>query len=355
MSILGQRALFYTTDSKPECSRNQAPPVPQRRFGSQDCSRVRLQFDDPHLTALPGEQQSWPEVIGRDQSGRIKVGLDFDSTCMAVYGKQEGADRGRHPRKKEKPGFQPKFAVLSGLDVMVHQRLYPESRGLNSGFSELYREAKDRLPRRSALEWVRGDGGLYSNQNVRMLQSQGLIFGISAMKTSHMWRAIDRLPAESWQRFEDQHGRPVELAELYYKPASWPAPMRVFILSRRLRKTSQTRLWQQEEYDIYAYLTNYEGSLWERYKFCVGRCTVEKCIRESKLGFDWHHLPCGQWDAVRWSAAGRTIRPDTIRRQILAVPGRFGPVNCEILHLPAWWPHRHHIRHAQRERSDLKN
>jgi hypothetical protein len=144
---------------------------------------------------------------------------------------------------------------------------------------------------------------------------------------------------------------------------------------RRLRNSSQKKLLEEEKYDIYAYLTNYEGSLWERFKFCVGRCTVEKCIRESKLGFDWHHLPCAEFsanraylghvqlaynlmisfrltalggDAARWSA-------DTVRRRLLAIPGRFGPGNPDILHLPKWWPHRHHLRHACRELTDFKS
>ena len=240
-----------------------------------------------------------PGGIRRDRKGRFKVGLDFDSTCMAVYGKQEGADRGRHPRKKDKPGFQPKFAFLSGLDATIHHRLYPESAGLNSGFPEFYRGAKGRLPRRTVLQWVRGDCALYSKENVKMLEGEGLTFGISAQKTPHMKAAIGRLPEEAWQEFQDQQGRPVELAELYYRPATWPGPKRVFILSRRLKESPQKKLWDEEKYQIYAYLTNASGSLWERYKFCVGRCTVEKCIRESKLGFDWHHLPCAEWDANR--------------------------------------------------------
>jgi hypothetical protein len=323
----------------------------------------------------PRGAQSWAEVIERDERGRIKVGLDLDSTCMAVYGKQEGADRGRHPRKKDKPGFQPKFAFLSGLDVMVHQRLCPESRGLNSGFGEFYAESKDRLPRGTVLQWVRGDCAVYSKENVGMFEREGLTFGVSAKKTSHMWRAIDLLPQESWQEFQEEHGSPVELAELYYKPASWPGQHRVYILSRRLKKTPQKKLWEQEQYDIYAYLTNYEGTLWERYKFCVGRCTIEKCIRESRLGFDWHYLPCGEWDANRaylghvqlaynlmisfklTALGGEAIRwsADTVRRRILAVPGRFGARNPDILHLPAWWPHRHHIRYARRQLTDFKN
>jgi hypothetical protein len=295
------------------------------------------------------------DAIRRDRKGRFKVGLDFDSTCMAVYGKQEGADRGRHPRKKDKPGFQPKFAFLSGLDAMIHHRLYPESAGLNSGFPEFYRGARARLPRRTVLQWVRGDCALYSKENVKMLEREGLTFGISAQKTPHMKAAIGRLPEEAWQEFEDQQGRPVELAELYYRPATWPGPRRVFILSRRLKESPQKKLWDQEKYQIYAYLTNASGSLWERYKFCVGRCTVEKCIRESKLGFDWHHLPCAEWDANRaylghvqfaynlmisfkltaLGGAARRWSADTIRRRLLAVPGRISPRN------PGWHPGGH--------------
>jgi len=294
---------------------------------------------------------------------------------MAVYGKQEGADRGRHPRKKDKPGFQPKFAFLAGLDVMVHQRLYPESQGLGSGFTEFYQEAKGKLPQGTVLGYVRGDCALYSQDNVHRFEDEGLTFGVSAQKTSHMWRAIELLPEECWQRFEDQDGDVVDLAELYYKPASWPGEHRVYILSRRLKKTPQKKLLQQLEYKLFAYLTDFEGTLWERYKFCVSRCTVEKCIRESKLGFDWHHLPCARFHANRaylghvqlaynvmisfkltaLCGAARRWSADTIRRNLLTVPGRFSVRSTVILHLPSWWPHRHQFRWAVSRLTDFKN
>jgi len=500
MSIAAQRALFYATDSTACRSKNQTPPVPQRRKGKDNWQNLQVRFDDPHLTGragmplvflhernldmagklgraiklqrrsdafrpsecskflidtkiegierlyhlkeprldpvyqreygltelpcgktmgqylkalednhidsldrlnqrfsdhlvrkalrraeeraggmdaeepAPPRSESWQEVIERDQQGRIKVGIDYDSSCMTVYGKQEESDQGRNPRNKDKPGFQPKFAFLAGLDVMIHQRLYPQSTGLGSGFEDYHRQTLARLPRGTVAGWVRGDGAIYSQDNVRMFERQDLTFAVTAQKTSHMWRAIDLLPEESWQTFEDENGKTVELAELYYKPATWPGPRRVFILSRRLKNSSQQKLVEEEKYEIYAYLTNYEGSLWERFKFCVGRCTVEKCIRESKLGFDWNHLPCAEFsanraylghvqlaynlmisfrltalggNATRWSA-------DTVRRRLLAIPGRFSPRNPDILHLPEWWPHRHHLRHACRELTDFK-
>lgn len=161
---------------------------------------------------------------------------------------------------------------------------------------------------------------------------------------------------------------------MYYKPSTWPGPYRVYILSRRLKRLPNKDLFG-DVYKFFAYLTDVEGSLWERYKFCVNRCTVEKCIRESKLGFDWHHLPCWKFDAnraylghvqlafnymisfkltalggeaKRWSA-------DTMRRRILILPGRFGARNSDILHLPSWWPHKHYIRYATRQLMDFKN
>lgn len=323
----------------------------------------------------PAQEVGWTEVMERDEEGRIKVGIDYDSSCMTTYGKQEEADRGRNPRHKDKPGFQPKFAFLSGLDVMIHQRLYPQSAGLGSGFAQFHAETTERLPEGTVLGSVRGDGAIYSKDNVAMFEGEGLTFGVTAQKTSHMWRAIDLLPEECWHSFEDENGKTVELAELYYKPASWPGPHRVYILSRRLKKSAQKKLVEEEKYDIYAYLTNYEGSLWERFKFCVGRCTVEKCIRESKLGFDWEKLPCAESQAnraylghvqlsynlmisFRLTALGGGARrwsADTVRRRLLSVPGRFGPQNGDILHLPAWWPHRHHLEHAHRQLSDFKN
>ena len=63
-----------------------------------------------------------------------KVILDYDSMTSTIYGEQEGADRGRCFRKKDKPGFQTKFAFLGGLGLLVNQQLCPQSYNLPKDF-----------------------------------------------------------------------------------------------------------------------------------------------------------------------------------------------------------------------------
>ena len=90
-----------------------------------------------------------------------RVILDYDSTTFTVYGKQEEADRGRSFRKKDKPGYQPRFAFIGGLGIAVHQELLPQSNNLNKDFLSFHQEAIERLPKTANVWAVRGDGALY--------------------------------------------------------------------------------------------------------------------------------------------------------------------------------------------------
>jgi hypothetical protein len=85
-------------------------------------------------------------ILDYDSSTMAVYGKQDDSSTMAVYGKQEGTDRGRSFRKKDKPGFQPKFSFLGGLGVMVHQWLEPQSHNLKRDFWEFHEETVAKLP-----------------------------------------------------------------------------------------------------------------------------------------------------------------------------------------------------------------
>ena len=138
-----------------------------------------------------------------------KIILDYDSSTFTVYGKQEGADRGRCFRKKEKPGFQPRFAFIGGLGITVNQELLPQSHNLNKDFLSFHAETLKRLPKRAKVWAVRGDGALYSEKLVEHFESKKLVYAISAQMNGPLRDAIFKIPEEDWQGGENEAGHTV--------------------------------------------------------------------------------------------------------------------------------------------------
>jgi len=309
---------------------------------------------------------------GDTKRGPQAVGLDYDSTTFAVYGKQEGADRGRSFRKKDKPGFQPRFAFLAGLGVMIHQELRPESHGLNKDFRAFYREAVARLPKGAKLAFVRADGAAYSKDNIRAFEADGLTYAVSASLTSHLCEAIGTIPESAWEEGETEEGRPYSVARLQYCPKTWDGRPRTYVISRRLRsKNGQGYLFEPARYKHFAYVTNKRGALLDQFLFCVERCSLESFVKEAKLGMHYDRLPCSAETANRayleyvrlaynlsiyfklHTAPGESgvnrWTVDTLRRRVWRVCGsiRRRRAGWQVS-LPTWWPYRSVYRQIER-------
>jgi hypothetical protein len=294
---------------------------------------------------------------GPAKEGRII--LDYDSSTMTVYGKQEGADRGRSFRKKDNPGFQPKFAFIGGLGVMVNQKLYPQSWNLASGFEAFHRETVSKLPKTARIWAIRGDGALYSQERIEWLESKGYTYAVSAKLSAHLRETIKAIPKGQWLEGEDEQGRPYSIARLRYRPKTWKRA-RTYIISRRLKGLKgQSVLWQWAKYKYFAYVTNHRGSLVERFNFCVERCTLESFIKESKNGFHYDFLPCKElaanlaylghiqmaynlfiwWKLLRAPGGVNRWTIETVRRRLLNICGNLrSHMGKWVLSLPKWWP-----------------
>ena len=301
--------------------------------------------------------------------GPRPVGLDYDSSTFAVYGKQEQADRGRSFRKKDAPGFQPRFAFLAGLGVMIHQQLLPQSHNLSKDFLAFHREAVERLPKGARLAFVRGDGGIYSNKTIRAFERDRLAYAVSASLTSHLRARIAEIPEEAWEEGEDERGRPYSIARIRYRPRTWDRE-RMYIISRRLRDKSGQRYFEEGlRYRHFAYVTNRRATPVEQFRFCVERCSLESFIKEAKLGAHYDRLPSAQatanraylqytalaynlaiyWKLHRAPRAVNRWTLDTLRARLFRIGGNLRRRGGRwVLSLPRWWPYRSVLEEIKR-------
>jgi hypothetical protein len=288
-----------------------------------------------------------------------RVIIDYDSTTMTAYGKQEGADRGRSFRKKDNPGFQPKFAFIGGLGIMVNQALYPQSVNLQKDFYAFHKETLSRLPKTARIWAIRGDGALYCEERVQWCERKGYAYAISATRKDHLLAAIGAIRQHEWWEAADEYGSPCSVARIIYRPKTWQSA-RTFIISRRLKDLrGQQVLWESERYKYFAYVTSCEGTPLEQFRFCVERCSLENFIKEGKLGFHYDFLPHRELGANRaylahvqmaynlaiWWKALDAPSPvsrwtiDTFRMRILNICGNLKKrLGRWVLSLPEWWP-----------------
>jgi len=307
----------------------------------------------------------------------VPVVLDYDTSTLTVYGRQEGADRGRCFRKKDKPGFQPKFAFVGGLGLMVHQRIEPQSHNLNMGFFDFHRETLAKLPNRAKVWGFRADGGLYDFKIVRYLEKQGLTYGITAARTADLHAAIAAIPEQAWHEGTDEEGRIFSVARIPYCPKTWDKKLRTYVISRRLKKdTKQGRLLNGEQYTYFAYVTDFPGTVEEQFRFCVERCSLESFIKEAKGAFTYQFLPCAELSANRayllhvqlaynlaiffkLVAAPPAVNRwtiQTLRDRILCICGNLvRRAGRWILSLPTWWPYQTVFRQMQRRCAAVLN
>jgi len=363
--VLGAERLMHV-------ERMRCDPILTSAFGidglpsDETIGRYLKSFGCGHLESLDRlnvrlNNQLWKKSRKR-RRGPAKEGriiLDYDSSTMTVYGKQEGADRGRSFRKKDKPGFQPKFAFIGGLGVMVNQQLYPESHNLPKGFEAFHRETVRKVPKTARIWAVRSDGALYSERRIEWFEQKGYTYAVSAKVTSHLREAIKTIPEDQWLEGQDDQGRPYSIARISYRPSTWKKA-RTYIISRRLKDArGQKMLWEWARYRYFGYVTNYRAPLLEQFKLCVERCTLESFIKESKIGFRYDFLPCKEldanraylghiqmaynlfiwWKLLRAPAGVNRWTIQTVRRRLLNICGNLRRHMGEpVLSLPKWWP-----------------
>lgn len=289
-----------------------------------------------------------------------KIILDYDSSVMTVYGKQEAADRGRSFRKKDNPGYQPKFAFIGGLGVMVNQVLYPQSANLPTDFESFHQETLWKLPKTARVWAIRGDGALYSEERIEWLEKK-YVYAITAKRTQHLYERIRSIPEGEWLEAQDERGRPCSLARIRYRPKTWKKE-RTYVISRRLKDLKgQKVLWEWQKYKYFAYVTNYKASLVGQFKFCVERCSLESFIKEGKSGFHYDALPCKElnanraylghvqmsynlmiwWKLLKAPTAVNRWTVATLRERIFRVCGNLKrEMGQWILSLPERWPWR---------------
>jgi hypothetical protein len=197
---------------------------------------------------------------------------------------------------------------------------------------------------------MRADSGFWSAKTIRACRRHQLRYSITVRQTKPIRAAIATIDEDAWVQIIYPDGGVAQVAETRYRGDR--------LIVRRTRLVgAQAELLPNWRY--HAFVTDRPGTA--RWLDADHRrhATVELRIRDLKGGVGLRHHPSGRFNAnaawlvaatlahnlLRWVAAiglgarGELVVAKTLRRTLLALPGRLTrPARRLVLHLPAGWP-----------------
>ena len=293
-------------------------------------------------------RRAWEAGAG---PGGERLVIDLDSFVGEVHGyEKEGAAYG-YTRER---GYHPLLATRAGTDEVLHVRLRKGSANTQRGALRFVEELIARVRRAGAVGaiLVRADSGFWNKKITARLRAKGCRYSIGVRITKPVAAAIEAIPEQAWRRLEDypETGE-AEIAETTLGDDR--------LIVRRVRTLDEQQqlfaTWQH-----FAFITNRTEPLELVEREHREHATVELVIRDLK-DQALRHFPSGRFNAnaawtviaslahnlLRWTEllglpAERPRRARTLRRRLLALPGRLTRTARRwTLHLPARWPWQH--------------
>lgn len=239
------------------------------------------------------------------------------------------------------------------------------SHNLNKQFLEFHLDTLSKLPRKVQIWAVRGDAALYSLENIRSFEKEGLVYAISAQRNESLREKILSIPQDAWVESQDEYGQPLSVARISYCPPTWKTQgerEHTYVISRRLKENpDQAVLWAGERYKYFAYVTNFRSTGVHQLRFAMERCSLESFIKESKRGFHYDFLPCQEelankaylghiqmaynlaifWKRLTTPPGINRWTIQTLRDRVLCIAGTvYRQAKKWIVSLAQWWPYR---------------
>ena len=291
---------------------------------------------------------------------RTQLEFHLDSVVLSVYGHQQGARKGYHPRKKGRRSSHPILCFESHGQEFWHGSLRPGDTASNTGARFMVERCLEKVPSHIARSRIRflADSGYFGGKLVGDLDQAGCGYIVVASKVKNF------LPSAHRAGFKQMHfGWGV--AEFDYQPQKWKQPHRFVVVRPPVEEdpdeADQPTLLQVGRFKYSAYVTNLNlkaENLWRTYH---RRANIEKSIRELLYHLALNKIPTHEWTAnvaflqlllfaynlVHWFK--RLCLPEeyfratveTIRNDFLVLPGK---LTCRagrnVLQLPRDYHHR---------------
>ena len=220
--------------------------------------------------------------------------LDFDSSVITRYGKQEGAKKGYNPNKRGRLSHHPLIAFVN--DVRLIANMWLRS-GDSSSANNFLNFLEDTLAKcgDKKVGLIRLDSGFFQQNILTYLEEKNKNYIVAAKFNQPIQRFIRE--QKTWIKIDNG----IEICEQEYTAPSWQKPRRMIIVRQKIKERPQAAgrtlsLFADDEthrnYRYSAYITNLEFSPIEVWRLYRGRGDAENRIKELKydFGFDSFNL-----------------------------------------------------------------
>jgi hypothetical protein len=275
--------------------------------------------------------------------------MDLDSTVCEVHGyHKQGAAYG-YTRTL---GYHPLVATRASSGEVLHARQRTGRANTARGAARFVDELAARVRRAGASGelTVRMDSGFWSAKTIRACRRHRIRYSITVRQTKPIRAAIATIQPDAWVGIVYPDGGLAQIAETHHQGDR--------LIVRRTRLTGeQAELFPNWRY--HAFVTDRPGTTVWLDQDHRRHAVVELCIRDLKAGVGLRHCPSGKFNAnaawlliatlahnlLRWIAAiglgarGQLVVAKTLRRTLLALPGRITrSARRSTMHLPVGWP-----------------
>ncbi len=277
--------------------------------------------------------------------------VDVDSFIGEVHGHvKQGAGFGYTRRR----GYHPLLATRADTGEVLHIRLRKGSAGSPRGVLRFADELIARVTRAGARgpKLLRADSAFWNKKLIARLETAGWRYSISVRVQFWVPAAIATIPESAWRRLADYpDGGEAQIAET-------TAGGRRLIVRRTRLVGPQAELWPDWRY--FPFITNRTEPLEIVEAEHRQHAVVELAIRDLKdqalahfpsgrfnANAAWTVIACLAHNLLRWTTviglpAGTVRAARTVRRRLLALPGRLTRSARQwTLHLSARWPWQH--------------
>ncbi len=225
--------------------------------------------------------------------------LDFDSTVITRYGKQELAEVGYNPTKRGRKSHHPLVAIVADTRLCFHYSLRSGKSASSSNMVKFLDEIME-LSGNSKPALHRADSA-FSTDDIMSWHEADIMrpkYLFKLKQTNNIKQAIYSIDDKDWKGFTTPNA--LQIAEKTITLPSWSMPRRVVFTRRFVGKESKGFLWEVCEYKYCAYVCNIEENrcdAWQIVELYNQRGDCENVFDEIK----------NQWGFSGFCAKSKTV------------------------------------------------
>jgi Transposase DDE domain group 1 len=191
-------------------------------------------------------------------------------------------------------GYMPMLGFLFEPGVCLHDEFREGNESPGSKQVPFYYQCKKRMPQGKRIAFYRADSASYQAELINKLDTDGVLWGITADQDPAVKTIIWDIPEDSWQ--EPRIGCGYEVAETVHSMNKSKDSFRL-VIKRELRRQNDLFAAAEGKYHHHVVATNWPEDLKDGHAVLIWhnqRGQAENFNKELKMGFGQDQMPCGQ-------------------------------------------------------------